>query len=252
MTPDSPHTLVLMLNKYCRVMHWCWSTPMPREPVLRNICSDPRASIPQLAVLPGPFQQDLGPTDSPRSLLFARETGSLARVKGRLCDNVLFTCISSSSSFFTAFRPYSLHSRSLAHIFLFFSTSLRIFWPLPYRTRGGEPRKYSWNIARVCAQCIILSVSRAYGMCFSHVSSNVVCGEFLSEIQCTENQRFFFDKMQKEIQCTENQRFVFDKIQKKTRCVCGGPLTGTVHLWLASSICGGLFKIIGKIANGTT
>ena len=66
---------------------------------------------------------------------------------------------------------------------------------------------------RLCAQCIILAVSRAYGMCFSHVPSNVVCGGFLSEIQCTENQRFFFDKM-----------------QKKTRCVCGGPLTGTVHL----------------------
>ena len=148
MTSDSPHTSALMLNKYCRVMHWCWSTPMPREPVLRNICSDPRASIPQLAVLPGPFQQDLRPTDSPRSLLFPQKTGSLARVKGRVWDNVLFTCISSSSSFFDTFTSYSLHWSSLAHIFLFFSTSLRIFWPLPYRTRGGEPRKYSWNIAR--------------------------------------------------------------------------------------------------------
>ena len=38
-----------------------------------------------------------------------------------------------------------------------------------------------------------------------------LCSGFLSEIQC---QRFFR--------------------------ICGGPLTGTVYLWLASSICGGL------------
>ena len=137
----------------------------------------------------------------------------------------MLPCIASSSISLRCIlaRTACTHARSLT--FSLFLYELAYLLTTPVQNQGGgttqvllkhrsdDDRPFivlAETKPRLCAQCIILAVSRAYGMCFSHVPSNVVCCGFLSEIR--------------EIQCTENQRFFFDKMQKKTRCVCGGPL----------------------------